>query len=193
MGRSPILPVGAALAAVTLSASPALAAANPAEKRNNGVVAFPLMALRASDSTPLPSSHYSHSSHSSHYSHYSGSHSSHASHYSSSPYSPPPSPAPTVTTVTPTPTPTASPTPTPTRTTAKTSGKTKKRRHSSSASPSPTGTSTSPPARINPKPVSNDSSDDSIGEVVIAVVVISGVTLFIYQRKRRSRGGRNGR
>jgi hypothetical protein len=190
MGRSPILPVGAALAAVTLSASPALAAANPAEKRNNGVVAFPLMALRASDSTPLPSSHYSHSSHSSHYS---GSHSSHASHYSSSPYSPPPSPAPTVTTVTPTPTPTASPTPTPTRTTAKTSGKTKKRRHSSSASPSPTGTSTSPPARINPKPVSNDSSDDSIGEVVIAVVVISGVTLFIYQRKRRSRGGRNGR
>src|ERR1700729_597436 len=101
MKRSPILPVGAAVAAVALGASPGLVAARPVDKRDqNGVISFPLLALRVADHAEKPSGHFSHSSHVSHSSHYSSSHNSHASHashFSSVPPSPSPSPTPSVT------------------------------------------------------------------------------------------------
>ena len=78
MKRSPILPVGAAVAAVALSASPGLAVAKPVDKRDqNGAVSFPLLALSTGDHSAKPTGHVSHSSH---VSHYSSSHNSHASH-----------------------------------------------------------------------------------------------------------------
>ena len=74
------------MAAVALSASPALAAVTPTERhKGDAAVSYPLLALRAASSTVRPSGHYSHVSHvshSSHVSHYSSSHSSHGSHYS---------------------------------------------------------------------------------------------------------------
>lgn len=176
------------MAAVALSASPGLAAVNPTEKRNaNGPVAFPLLALQAGGNTASPNGHYSHSSHVSHSSHYSGSHNSHASHYSHSSHfssSPSSSPSPTPTAVAPRPVPTHR------KTAVKIShkrGTVKVVSPSTSATPSPTRSTASPSASFSPSPASyHGSSGDWAGEVVIAVVVIGGVTLYIYRRKRRS-------
>ena len=58
MGRPPILPVSAAVAAVALSASPALAAVTPTERhKGDAAVSFPLLALREATSTVRPSGH----------------------------------------------------------------------------------------------------------------------------------------
>src|SRR5580692_6181778 len=109
MRKSRILSMSAAVAAMTLSLTPGVAVARPADKRGStSIVSFPLLALQASEQAMSPSGHFSHSSHVSHSSHYSSSHNSHASHashFSSVPPSPSPSPTPSVTS-TPTPTPT---------------------------------------------------------------------------------------
>jgi hypothetical protein len=188
MKRSPILPVGAAVAAVALSASPGLAAAKPVDKRDqNGAVSFPLLALSTGDHAAKPSGHVSHSSPASHSSHYSSSHNSHASHashFSSVPSSPPPSPTPTAT---------ATPTPTPTRHHHRRTAKAGRRHHhpaapkSKSPSPSPSDITASPTTTINPRTVSHSSGTNAAGDVVI-VLVIGGVTLaVIYGRKKRPR------
>ena len=187
MRRSSILPVGAAVAAVALGASPGLAAAAPlSDKRNeNGAALSSLLALRANDNSSLPDSHYSHSSHVSHSSHYSGSHNSHASHSSHSSHfssvSPPPAPPPAPT---PSPSPTAS-TPQPVQ-----SPTAVRPQPLPPATPSPTGTVVSPTPTISPRPASYGSSARDVGEAglgVAAVVVIGGVTYYVYERKRRSR------
>jgi hypothetical protein len=197
MGRSPILPMGAAVAAVALAASPGLPAVRPSERREyHEAVAFPLLALAVRSGSPMISSHYSHyshASHSSHYSHYSGSHNSHASHYShnshashfsTSPYTPPPSPSPTPTFSTATPRP-HSPTATPT-TSAATSKHPKPAQHKSA---SPTSIP-SPIVTISPRLTNGHATgnDDAGGEVAIAVVLLAGCTaIVIYGRRRRNR------
>ena len=56
-----ILPLGAAVAAVALTASPGIAAANPVEKHgDSGLVSFPLLALRTGGGHAAADSHYSH-------------------------------------------------------------------------------------------------------------------------------------
>lgn len=102
--KSPILPLAAAVTAVALGASPALAAPfSPGKRDEARVVAFPLLAVKGQ--APLGAGfHVSHSSHSSHVSGAGGhsSHVSHASHVSSvpapapastAPAAPPPQPA----------------------------------------------------------------------------------------------------
>lgn len=194
MKRSPILPVGAAVAAVALGASPGLVAARPVDKRDqNGAISFPLLALRVADHAEKPSGHISHSSHVSHSSHYSGSHNSHASHAShashfSSVPPPPPSPSPTPSVI-------LTPTPTPTPATHHHHHRTAtgKRHHhpavpkSKTPSPSPSDITASPASTINPQPASHSSGTNAAGDVVI-VLVIGGVTLaIIYGRKKRQR------
>lgn len=95
MAKSPILPLAAAVTAVALGASPALAAPlSPGKRDEVKVVAFPLLAVKGQSPAGLGYhvSHYSHESHVSgggyHSSHYS--HDSHYSHTSSVP-----APAPT--------------------------------------------------------------------------------------------------
>src|ERR1700722_1722742 len=98
MPKSPILPLAAAVAALTLGASPAQAAPlSPGKRDGAKVVAFPLLALRGqapasvgyhvshSSHVSGSGSHLSHVSHSSHVSAVSVSHSSHSSHISSVP------------------------------------------------------------------------------------------------------------
>jgi len=85
--RSRILPLAAAVTAVALGASPAVAApVSPGKHDDARVVAFPLLAVKGL----APASDGSHVSHVSHSSHVSGtgghvSHASHASHVSSVP------------------------------------------------------------------------------------------------------------
>lgn len=92
--KSPILPLAAAVAAVALTAAPAVATSTAPGKRDEvKVVAFPLAAVKSQVPASLEShvshsshvsgsgSHVSHSSHSSHTS--SVSHASHSSHTSS--------------------------------------------------------------------------------------------------------------
>jgi hypothetical protein len=96
VSKSPILPLAAAVTALTLGALPAQAAPLSAGKRDAGsVVAFPLLALRGQASASV-GSHVSHVSHSSHVSGTGGhnSHVSHVSHVSSVPPPPPTSAAP---------------------------------------------------------------------------------------------------
>jgi hypothetical protein len=194
MPRSRILPVGAAVAAVALSATPGLAAAATGKDHDqNDSVGLPLLALPGSSHVVSPAGHSSHSSHASHSSHVSGAHSSHASHlshhshFSSSPVSPPSSP-------TPSPTPTASPTP------AHHPGHHKRhhrRRHHKRpqgsairSSPSPSDITSTPIPTISQVAVSNNSSDSGGGSTalgVVGIVVIGGVTLYITKRKRRAR------
>jgi hypothetical protein len=108
MPRSSILPLAAAVAAVALGASPALAAPLPRERDGAKIVAFPLLAVQGK----APASVGSHVSHSSHVSGSGGGHVSHASHVSSIPAPPPitvaPPPAP-VASATTSPTPSSSP------------------------------------------------------------------------------------
>lgn len=82
--RSPVMSLGAAVAAVTLAGAPnpAIAAPAPGKQSYDSHIAVPMFALATSGESLLPSTHYSHSSHSSHISHYSGLHNSHASHLS---------------------------------------------------------------------------------------------------------------
>lgn len=78
MPKSPVLPLAAAVAAVVLGASPALAAPTIAGKRDEAkVVAFPLVAVKSQVAANFEA-HVSHSSHVSG----SGSHVSHVSHSS---------------------------------------------------------------------------------------------------------------
>jgi hypothetical protein len=188
MGRLPILPVSAAVAAVALAATPGLATAKLPERRDHGAaVSFPLLALPAKGSAATPAAHYSHSSHeshSSHYSHYSGthnshashsSHSSHTSHFSGSPVSPTPAPSQT----------TASPQPS--SATASPSAHAPSKpglRHHKSASPS--SIPRSPVATFSPKPTGNDNSGDTGAGIAVGVVALAGMTVFIiYSRRRR--------
>jgi hypothetical protein len=200
MKRPPILPLGAAVAAVALTASPGIAAASPPDKRgDNGLVAFPLLALRSGGGHAVVNSHYSHyshsshSSHSSHYSHYSGSHNSHASHYShsshfsSSPGSPTPTPTPSATSSTAAPPPPAHP---------HHRHHVRKRHHhhahgvasasaSATASSSPAPTTSSAITRINTHTAANDSGvAEGLGALVL---VIGGVTYILVRRRRRQR------
>jgi len=193
MGRSPILPVGAAVAAVALGASPGLVVANPAGRhKENAAISFPLLALASSNSVARPSGHVSHSSHSSHSSHVSSSHSSHGSHhshhshYSSSPTLPPP---PSV------------PPPSPTATQSSpaqslTHRPHRKRKHhaghpgssaTQSATPSPSPTRSSPSAvpSVSPRPVS-DNGETTAG-VVVVLLLIGTATVYLIRRKSRSR------
>lgn len=192
MGRPPILPVSAAVAAVALGASPGLVAVNPAGKhKENEAITFPLLALASSNSTARPSGHVSHSSHSSHVSHYSSSHSSHGSHYShhshysSSPSLPPPSPTPAVTQSSPTQAQSPRP-PGKKKHHARNPGSTRTPSHSPTPSPSQSSPSAVP--SISPSPVSSDSSaGGAIADVVVALLVIGGVTVYVVRRKNRSR------
>jgi hypothetical protein len=87
VAKSPILPLAAAVAAVAIGASPALAAPLSAGKHDQArVVAFPLYAAKGQNPARL-GDHVSHSSHDSHVSGggYHSSHSSHDSHSSSVP------------------------------------------------------------------------------------------------------------
>lgn len=196
MRRPPILPLGAAVAAVALTASPGIAAASPAEKRDDSaLVSFPLLALHAGGGHSAVNSHYSHvshsshSSHSSHISHYSGSHNSHASHlshsshFSSSPTSPAPSPTPTVTSSSPAPP------------IAHRHHRHHHKRHhhhahrvasasaSATASSSPTPTTSSPITSINTHTAANDGAlADGLGALVI---VVGGITYILIRRRRR--------
>jgi outer membrane biosynthesis protein TonB len=122
VSRSPILPLAAAVTAVALGASPALAAPlSPGKRDEVKVVAFPLFAAKGQ----APASLGSHVSHSSHVSGSGGhvSHVSHLSHVSSvpapvpttAPVAPPPTtaaPPPPPATTTPPPSPSQSPIPT---------------------------------------------------------------------------------
>jgi hypothetical protein len=91
VAKSPILPLAAAVAAVAIGASPALAAPLSAGKRDGTTaVAFPLYAAKGQNPAGF-GDHVSHSSHESHDSHVSGggghsSHSSHDSHVSGGGY-----------------------------------------------------------------------------------------------------------
>ena len=77
--KSPILPLAAAVTAVTLAASPALATStSPAKRDDAKVVAFPLVAVKSQITANLES----HVSHSSHVSSSGGGHVSHSSHSS---------------------------------------------------------------------------------------------------------------
>lgn len=79
MPKSPILPLAAAVAAVTLSAAPAVAApVSPGKHDQARVVAFPLTAVKSQVAANLES----HVSHSSHVSSSGGGHVSHSSHSS---------------------------------------------------------------------------------------------------------------
>jgi hypothetical protein len=93
---SPILPLAAAVTALTLGALPAQAASlSPGKRDEVKVVAFPLLALRGQAPASI-GSHVSHVSHSSHVSGIGGhnSHVSHVSHVSSVPAPSPTSAAP---------------------------------------------------------------------------------------------------
>lgn len=124
--KSPILPLAAAVTAVALGASPALAApVSPGERNASRAVAFPLLAVKGqvpasvgyhvSHSSHVSSSGGGHVSHSSHVSGAGGGHVSHSSHVSSvshsSHVSASPAPAPPVATASPTPSPSPSPSP----------------------------------------------------------------------------------
>lgn len=77
--KSPILPLAAAVAAVTIGATPAMAASTLPGKRDEAtVVAFPLAAVKIQ----APANLESHVSHSSHVSSSGGGHVSHSSHSS---------------------------------------------------------------------------------------------------------------
>jgi hypothetical protein len=195
VGKSRVLSMSAAVAAVALSVTPGVAVANPAGKRSShSVVSYPLLALQMSEQAISPFSHYSHSSHVSHSSHYSGSHnshsshSSHTSHYSSSPTTPPPPPPTSAA-------PTQNPAPSPTQ--SQTSGQGGNGGAGiSSGSPSPSGsqsTSQSPTptatnSTITPQPASDGSSDDdAVAGVIIGLAVLGGATFFIYRRNSRTR------
>jgi hypothetical protein len=96
VSKSPILPLAAAVTALTLGALPAQAASlSPGKRDEVKVVAFPLLALRGQAPASV-GSHVSHVSHSSHVSGIGGhnSHVSHVSHVSSVPAPPPTSAAP---------------------------------------------------------------------------------------------------
>jgi hypothetical protein len=118
VAKSPILPLAAAVTAVALGASPALAAPlSPGKQDQVKAVAFPLLAVKGQ----APASVGSHVSHSSHVSGSGGGHVSHVSHSShvssvpvpvpttAAPVAPPP-PAPAAATTPPSPS--QSPTPT---------------------------------------------------------------------------------
>ena len=175
MRLSPILPVSLAVAAVALSASHGSTVVEPDKRGNQGVVAFPLFALKASDRIISSNNHYSHESHSSHYSHVSGGHSSHVSHFSSAPSSPPPAPvtttpapavgSPTVTSAAP-----ASGSPAP-----------------SGSVPAPSGSGGSPISSFSPSPTGNTSSGGDAAPAVIAVLVVTaagGLTYTVYRSRR---------
>jgi hypothetical protein len=96
VSKSPILPLAAAVTALTLGALPAQAATlSPGKRDEVKVVAFPLLALRGQAPASV-GSHVSHVSHSSHVSGVGGhnSHVSHVSHVSSVPAPSPTSAAP---------------------------------------------------------------------------------------------------
>jgi hypothetical protein len=100
VARSPILPLAAAITAVAIGASPALASPLSAGKRDDAqVVAFPLLAVKGQGPAGFGYS-ANHSSHQSHESHVSGggggghsSHYSHDSHYSHTSSVPGPAPS----------------------------------------------------------------------------------------------------
>jgi hypothetical protein len=92
VAKSPILPLAAAVTAVALSASPALAAPlSPGKQDQVKAVAFPLLAVKGQ----APASVGSHVSHSSHVSGSGGGHVSHVSHSSHVSSVPVPVPVPT--------------------------------------------------------------------------------------------------
>jgi hypothetical protein len=184
MRLSPILPVSLAVAAVALSASQGNTVVEPGKRDNQGVVAFPLFALKASDRILSSNNHYSHESHSSHVSGGHSSHESHSSHFSSIPSSSAPAPVPSTTAP------------------AQIVG-------SATATPSQSGTATvapvpagsgsgAPPSgavpsdslySFSPQPTGNTSGggDSAVGVLGVLVVTVSGVTYIIYRRNRRPR------
>lgn len=176
MRLSPVLPVSLAVAAVALSASQGKTVVEPDKRGNQGIVAFPLFALKASDRIISSNNHYSHESHSSHVS---GGHSSHVSHFSSGPSSPPPAPS----TTAPVP-PVGSPTVIPAQSGAGSSGSPVP----SGSVPASSGSSASPSGSFSPEPTGNTSDHGDPTGVIIAVIVLSvggGVTYTVYRRKQR--------
>lgn len=181
MRLSPILPVSLAVAAVALSASQGNTVVEPDKRGNQGVVAFPLFALKASDRILSSNNHYSHESHSSHVS---GGHSSHESHFSSIPSSSAPAPVPSTTAPAQI---VGSPTAAPSQ-----SG-------TATAAPVPAGSgSGAPPSgavpsgslySFSPQPTGNTSGggDSAVGVLGVLVVTVGGVTYIIYRRNRRPR------
>lgn len=175
MRLSPILPVSLAVAAVAVSASQGNTVVEPDKRAHQGVVAFPLFALKSSDRIISSNNHYSHESHSSHYSHVSGGHSS---HFSSAPSSPAPvttAPAPAV----------GSPTAIPAGSGAGSSGSPVP--SGSVPAPSGSGGSGSPISSFSPSPAGNTSSGGDAAPAVLAVIVVAvggGVTYTVYRRRR---------
>jgi hypothetical protein len=185
MRLSPILPVSLAVAAVALSASQGNTVVEPDKRSNQGIVAFPLFALKASDRILSSNNHYSHESHSSHSSHVSSGHSSHdshSSHFSSIPSSPAPAPVPSTTAPAQI---VGSPTATPAQSGTVT------------AAPVPAGSgSGAPPSgavpsgslySFSPQPTGNTSGggDSAVGVLGVLVVTVGGVTYVVYRRNRR--------
>ncbi|SRR5271166_3138907 len=173
MRLSPVLPVSLAVAAVALSASQGNTVVEPDKRGNQGVVAFPLFALKASDRLISSNNHYSHESHSSHVS------GGHSSHFSSGPSSPPPAPS----TTAPAPA-VGSPTVIPAQSGAGSSGSPVP----SGSAPIPSGSGGSPSGSFSPEPTGNTSGNGDPTGVIIAVIVLSlggGVTYTVYRRKQR--------
>lgn len=204
MGRLPILPVSAAVAAVALASTPGLAAAKLSERRDHGAaVSFPLLALPAKSSAATPAAHYSHSSHeshSSHYSHYSGTHNSHASHSSHSSHTSHFSGSPVSTAPTPTPTPsqtTATPQPSSPAASSRGHGHGHGHRHGHGPlkaslrhhrSASPSSVPTSPVGTISPRLTGNhqNNTDSGGADTAVGVVVLAaGITVYIIYRRRK--------
>lgn len=193
MRKSRALSMSAAVAAMSLSLTPGVAVAKPADKRgSSSVVAFPLLALHMDEHATSPFSHYSHSSHVSHSSHYSGSHNSHSSHYSHSSHSSHYSSSPTVP---PPPPPTSTqPAPSPSSARPKSAGHSS-HHHVSAPSPSPSASQSSSQSpsptpsdsTISPQPASHDSASDDAGVWVIVGLTALGAggTYFIYRRNTR--------
>jgi hypothetical protein len=103
MPKSPILPLAAAVTAVALGASPALAAPlSPGKRDEVKIVALPLLAVKGLAPMNI-GSHVSHSSHVSGSGSGHVSHTSHISHVSSVPAPAPPSPTATMPSPSPTP------------------------------------------------------------------------------------------
>jgi hypothetical protein len=190
MGRLPILPVSAAVAAVALAATPGLATARPPERREHtAAVSFPLLALPSKNGSVTPAAHYSHSSHeshSSHISHISGahnshaSHSSHTSHFSSSPVSPTPTPTPSQTTASPQPS-------SPNATTSSPAHRPAKPGLRSHKSASPSSVPSSPIATISPRLTGNHNSNDpgTGADIAVGILTLAGVTVYIIYRRRK--------
>lgn len=197
--------VGAAVAALAMTAAPLPAVVKKESDGPNTALAFyPLLALPGVEAGNVHQFHYSHSSHSSHLSHVSGSHSSHGSHlshtshFSSSVVGPP---APVTSSVEPPPAPKTHPAtpkkPAATRRASTSTSRARstppKRRTTRSSTPRPVKSSfvMPSPTDLTVSPASHPgSSDDPVGSAIVGFVLLGGVVvvpIYLYRRRRSKR------